>query len=142
MTENSLPEATMRSIVLPLACALVLVGCGERTAPAAAELLAHRLIERSEIDHVIVAHDLERHPPSHGGLLRLVDDPHPPAADLLQDCVLPKLFWGLPGLLPDRLHQMGIVGYDLDKFQDLTFQFRISSALLGDVGGAVCLGEF
>jgi arginine deiminase len=54
--DDALPASIEGGDVLVLDPKTVLVGCGERTAPAAAELLAHRLIERSEIENVLVAH--------------------------------------------------------------------------------------
>jgi len=54
--DDAFPASIEGGDVLVLDARTVLVGCGERTAPAAAELLAHRLVERSGIENVVVAH--------------------------------------------------------------------------------------
>ncbi|MGH2569678.1 MAG: arginine deiminase [bacterium] len=54
--DDSLPASIEGGDILVLDPKTVLIGCGERTTPAAAELLAHRLIERSAVENVVVAH--------------------------------------------------------------------------------------
>jgi arginine deiminase len=54
--DDALPASIEGGDILVLDAKTVLIGCGERTTPAAAELLAHRLVERSEVEHVVVAH--------------------------------------------------------------------------------------
>jgi arginine deiminase len=54
--DDSLPASIEGGDILVLDAKTVLIGCGERTTPAAAELLAHRLIERSAVENVVVAH--------------------------------------------------------------------------------------
>ena len=53
---HTFPATIEGGDVLVLDPKTVLIGCGERTMPAAVEILSHRLFEEEHFEHVIVAH--------------------------------------------------------------------------------------